>query len=160
MNCDKCGICYMSDFDKNMLKLNIPKKYRSKYTYEHTHDKYHAQVWKTYDKFGNLIRMVTSTGLQVWCTYDDYGQLRTYKDNSGVERAYDNGRLIYLKTKYGLEVKYTYDEFGNLINVSDSEGYNKNITESELVSIQHQLQLGNGCINSYCINMKGNGLYD
>jgi YD repeat-containing protein len=147
----------MSDFDKKMLRLNIPKKYRSKYTYEHSHgNEYHSQVWKKYDKFGNLINMATSTGLQVWCTYDELGQLLTYRDNTGVERRYSNGELIYLKTKYGLEVTYEYDSNGNLIGVKDSEGYSKTITSSDLAAIQYQLEQGNGCINPYCIS-RGDG---
>lgn len=151
MICDKCEICRMSDFDKEMLRLNIPKKFRSRFSHEHHHDEYHSQVWKTYDKFGNLIHMATSTGFQVWCTYDKLGRLLTYKDNTGVERKYTDGNIIYLKTKYGLEVTYKYDDDGNLISVTDSEGYNKSITGSELIDIQHYLELGYGCINPYCL---------
>lgn len=157
--CDVCQLCNLSNFDKDMLRINIPKKYRSNYTNEHHYDENHSQVWKTYDKYGNLTHMKTTTGFEVWCTYDDLGQLIAYKDNTGAERGYDSGYLTYIKTNTGLEVNYEYlveNGVYTLVRVKDSNGYSNSITIGDLVAIQRQLESGINCINPYCIYHKMN----
>lgn len=78
------------------------------------------EVWKEYDERGNLVKTLSSTGMQLTWKYDKNNNILEFRESDKWYHKftyYENGSLQYAEYfKKGEDEKYWYDEDGNVVH--------------------------------------------